>query len=438
MAKFKPTYGWSFVDYCRFLTDSVLSGRKRSPAVLVVGARQSGKSFLMKTIAKEENIHYATFDNLPTLASAGSDPVGFIRTIPKPVVLDEVQRVPGLFLPMKEDIDQNRIAGRYLLTGSANPLVVPKLGDSLAGRMLLYELYPLSQGEIEGRRETFIETVFSDQQDFHGVRLDKKELIERIARGGYPEVQGLKNHEERSEWADGYLSLILQKDIRDLAQIEGISQLPNLLLAVAAQVGSLLDYGNLAKDSGIPLTTLRRYFQLLHSLFIIHTLPAWSRNLKKRLVKSPKIFFVDTVILLQLLNLNEDRLVQSPKILGKAVENFVVLELLKQSTWHPQKIRLFQFHTDAHQEVDIILEHESGKVVGIEVKSSETVGIEDFRHLQFMKDAIGEDFLRGIVLYAGHQTLAFGPNLIAVPVSALWRKKCAFCQSISEDSPTSR
>lgn len=408
------------MEYHRFLTDNMLSGRKRSPAILLVGARQSGKSHLMKTIAKEEKIHYATFDNLPTLASAGNDPVGFIRSLPKPAILDEVQRVPEIFLPIKEDIDQNRISGRYLLTGSANPLVVPKLGDSLAGRMLIYELYPLSQGEILGKRENFLEIAFSDNPVFQTSHFNKRELIERISRGGYPEVQGLQNHEERSEWADGYLSLILQKDIRDLAQIEGMNQLPNLLITAAAQVGSLLDYGNLAKDSRIPMTTLRRYFQLLHSLFIIHTLPAWSRNIKKRIVKSPKIFFVDTVILLQLLNLNETRLEQSPKILGRAAENFIVLELLKQSTWHPKRIDLFQFHTEAHQEVDIVLEHESGKVIGVEVKSSETIGIEDFKHFRVMKEAVGDDFHRGIVLYAGNQTLSFGPDLLAVPISALW------------------
>lgn len=408
------------MEYRRFLTDKVLSGRKRSPAILVVGARQSGKSFLMKSIAKEENLHYATFDNLPTLAAANADPVGFIRAVGKPVILDEVQRVPELFLAIKEDIDQNRIAGRYCLTGSANPLVTPKMGDSLAGRMLLYELYPLSQGEILGREESFLEKVFSESPTFQAAPFTKHQLIERICRGGYPEVQGLKNHEERSEWADSYLSLILQKDIRDLAQIEGISQLPNLLLALAAQVGSLLDYGNLAKDSGIAMTTLRRYFQLLHSLFIVHTLPSWNRNLKKRLVKSPKIFFVDTLLLLQLLNLDEVRLEQNPRVLGRAAENFVILELLKQTTWHPKKINLFQFHTESHQEVDLILEHESGKVVGIEIKSSETVGIEDFKHFRMMKEAIGNDFLRGIVLYSGHQVHSFGPDLLALPISSLW------------------
>ncbi len=420
MVKFRPLGGEFTMEYHRSLTDKVLGGRKRSPAILLVGARQSGKSFLMKAIAKEENAHYATFDNLPTLAAASNDPVGFIRSVPKPVILDEVQRVPELFLPIKEDIDLHRIPGRYSLTGSANPLVVPKLGDSLAGRMLLYELYPLSQGEILGKKERFLEIAFSNNPIFPSSHFTKNDLVDRIIRGGYPEVQTLKNHEERSEWADGYLSLILQKDIRDLAQIEGIIQLPNLLIAIANQVGSLLDYGNLAKDSGIPMTTLRRYFQILHSLFIVHTLPSWSRNIKKRLVKSPKVFFVDTVILLQLLNLDEVRLAQSPRILGRAAENFVVLELLKQTTWHPKKINLFQFHTDTHQEVDIILEHESGKVVGIEVKSSETVGIEDFKHFRIMKESIGEDFLRGIVLYAGHQTLSFGPDLLAVPISALW------------------
>ena len=420
MVKFRPYGGWIEMEYHRWLTNKVLKGMSRSPAILLVGARQSGKSYLMKAVAKNKNIHYATFDNLPTLASASNDPVGFIRSIPKPTILDEIQRVPELFLPIKEDIDLHRIPGRYSLTGSANPLLVPKLGDSLAGRMLLYELYPLSQGEILGKAECFLDHVFSDRPAFRSSHFNKTELLERMIRGGYPEVQSLQNHEERSEWADGYLSLILQKDIKDLANIEGFHQLPNLVLAIAAQVGSLLNYGNLAKDAQIPMTTLRRYFQLLHSLFIVHTLPSWSRNIKKRLVKSPKIFFVDTVILFQLLNMDINRLRESPRVLGKATENFVILELLKQTTWHTQKVTLSHFHTETHQEVDIILEHESGKVVGIEVKSSETVGIEDFQHFKMMKEAIQDDFFRGIVLYAGNQILTFGPDLFALPISSLW------------------
>lgn len=396
---------------------------KRSPATLLTGVRQSGKSHLMKALAKERSAHYLTFDNLPTLVAAHHDPVGFIRNLTKSVILDEIQRVPELFLPIKEDIDEQRIAGRYALTGSANPLVVPKLGDSLAGRMLLYELYPLSQGEILGKKETFLEKVFSPKEEFpSSIPFSKRELIELLARGGYPEAQTLQNHEDRTEWANSYLSLVLQKDIQDLAHVEGLHQLPNLLLALSMRISSLLDYGNLAKSVSIPMTTLRRYFQLLHSLFILHTLPAWNKNLKKRLVKSPKIYFVDTLILLQLLNINASHLDQGLHLstFGKATENFVVLELLKQTTWSEKKVKLFHFHTENQQEIDLILEDENGDIVGIEVKSSETIRTDDFKHFQWLKEAAGDKFIRGIVLYAGHQTFPFGPNLMALPIASLW------------------
>lgn len=409
------------MKYHRSLTDKVLGGLSRSPAILLVGARQSGKSFLMKLIAKELAANYFTFDNLPTLASAREDPLGFIRTTPKPVILDEIQRVPELFLPIKEDIDMNRLAGRYSLTGSANPLVIPKLGDSLAGRMLLYELYPLSQGELIGKKENFLEKIFEKEFSFNfSTSFNKTHLIELVIRGGYPEMQEQASHEARSEWADAYLSLILQKDIQDLAKIEGLAQMPNLLITLATQVGTLLDFGNLAKGSSIPTTTLRRYFQLLQNLFIIHSLPAWNKNLKKRLVKSPKVYLVDSMILLQLLSFDASRLIKNPKILGSVTENFVILELLKQTTWSHKKIKLFHFHTESHQEIDIILEDENGKVVGLEIKSSETIGIEDFKHFRLLKEEAGSNFVRGIVLYAGHQTLSFGPDLIAMPISSLW------------------
>lgn len=409
------------MKYRRFLTDKILGGLERSPAVLLVGSRQTGKSFLMKEVGKERSAQYVTFDNLPTLAAAQHDPMGFVRNVPKPVILDEIQRVPELFLPIKEDIDNNRIAGRYTLTGSANPLVVPKLGDSLAGRMLLYELYPLSQGEIRGKRESFLEKAFAQESAFDfSIAFTKNDLMDCVIRGGYPEVLSLNNHEERAEWADAFLSLVLQKDIQDLAKIEGLSQLPHLLMTLAAQVGSLLDYGNLAKGASLPKTTFRRYFELLHSLFIIHTLPSWSRNLTKRLVKSPKVYFVDTLLLLHLLNFDIQRLIQNTQLMGKVAENFVILELLKQSTWNEKKVELFHFHTEGRHEIDIILENQQGKVVGIEVKCSETVGSEDFRHFHLLKESCGSDFVRGIVLYAGHQTLSFGPDLIAVPIAALW------------------
>lgn len=412
------------MEYYRFLTDRVLGGKKRSPVVLVVGARQSGKSFLMKVMSRSQNTQYTTFDNLPTLAAAQHDPIGFLKNLSKPIILDEIQRVPELFLAIKEDVDENRNPGRYTLTGSANPLMVPKLGDSLAGRMLLYKLYPLSQGEIQEKKENFLEAVFADefpiQTEFS---FSKSELIEKLCIGGYPEVQNLHNHEERSEWADAYLSLILQKDIQDLSRVEGLTQLPNLLVTLAAQIGSLLSYENLAKGSSIPKTTLRRYFQLLDSLFIVQTLPPWSRNIKKRLVKSPKVYFVDTLILLQLLNYDANRLRGDLNILGKATENFVYLELVKQTTWNTKKIKLFHFRTQSQAEIDLVLEDERGKIVGIEVKSSETVSADDFKHFHHLKEAAGKDFLRGIVLYAGQKILPFGKDLIALPISALWDAK---------------
>lgn len=407
--------------YHRSLEDKVLKGIKRSPAILLVGPRQSGKSFLMKAIAKEQAFHYLTFDNVPTLAAARHDPVGFINSVNKPVIFDEVQRAPELFLPIKADIDENRVPGRYALTGSANPLVVPKLGDSLAGRMLLYELYPLSQGEISGRKERFIEHAFAPDLDLSSsIAFSKPELIERIVRGGFPEMQKFSGEQERSEWVDSYLSLALQKDVQDLAKVEGLSQLPNLLVTLAGRIGSMTNYADLSAGSSIPMTTLRRYLQLLHSLFLLRTLPAWSRNLNKRLVKSPKTYFVDTAILLQLMNFNAARLNQTPKILGTAAENFVVLELLKQASWSDKKVRLFHFRNNLQKEIDLVLEDEMGKIVGIEIKSSETVRPDDFANFRHLKEAAGDSFHRGIVLYCGSQSLPFGPDQAALPIASLW------------------
>ena len=408
----------------RNLFSRVVSSLENSPVVLLVGPRQSGKTSLITKITQENEYDFISFDNITIQAAALEDPVGFLSARKKPVIIDEVQRVPEIFLPIKVDVDQNRsLNGRYGLTGSVNPLLVPKLGDSLAGRMLLLQLWPLSQGELEGTQETFLNRVFDEDFGYSRmVSFSKKDLLHRVCLGGFPGMHAAKSEAHRRDWCNSYLSLVTQKDVRELAQIEGFTALPKLLQVIATRVGSTINYSDVANTTDIPLTSLRRYMQLLHSLFLVHSIPAWSRNLGKRLSKANKAYFIDTGVLLHTLDFNEERLEQTPSLLGGIAENFVVNELCKQASWNASKnIKIFYCRmSDNRSEVDIVLEDERGRVVGIEVKTSETVRSDDCKHLKQLQQLVGSDFVRGIVLYAGNEKLPFGSGMWAVPISDLW------------------
>lgn len=392
-----------------------------SPVVLLTGARQTGKSTLMATIAQAFNYSSYTFDSLTTFASAKSDPVGFITSIPKPAILDEVQRIPEIFLPIKHDVDQHRQPGRFALTGSANPLLIPQLGDTLAGRMSILELYPLSQGELKGIFDDFIDLVLSKKQP-DIITIAKQELTEKIMIGGYPTVQSI-NGEQRNLWFDNYITAILKREITELAKIEGIVEFPQLLRLLATRAGSILNVSEISRTSTLVNTTLRRYLALLQTVFMIYFLPAWSINLGKRLVKSPKLYLADTGLLSHLLGINQERLLIDTTLMGSLLENFVLNELKKQATWSRKRVQFYYYRTVDGIEVDIVIEDQAGNIVGIEVKASETVTASDFKGLKHMQEAYKARFVQGIVLYTGSENIPFGKNLFALPIASLWAEQ---------------
>lgn len=395
---------------------------KRSPIVLLNGARQVGKSTLALEFLKEGNFNYLTFDDETVYLAAKSDPSGFIQSLQKPVIIDEVQRVPEIFLPIKIDVDQNRVAGRYLLTGSANPLLIPRLGDSLAGRMEIVDLMPLSQGEISGITETFIDTAFSDQHFKCPKKiLSKNELYHKILVGGYPSVQG-KDEEEVEAWMRAYINLLLQRDIKDLAQIEKLTDLPNLLKILAFRASNLLNVAEVSRECKMVATTVHRYIALLETIFIISLQKSWHTNLGLRFIKSPKVFLIDSGLLTYLLGINMERALTDSVQMGKALENFIVSEFKKQSTWSKTRPDLYHFRTFEGKEVDIVLENRAGQIVGIEIKSSASVNAHAFKGLKFLQEKVPDKFVKGIVFYGGSKCVPFGKNMFALPINTLWRQ----------------
>ena len=392
----------------------------RSPVVLLNGARQVGKSTLVSEFIKSKGYQYLTFDDELIYLSAKNDPADFIANLPKPIILDEVQRVPEIFLPIKIDVDKNREAGRYLLTGSANPLLIPKLGDSLAGRMEVIDLMPLSQGEILGIKDSFVDLVFTDKLIINPIEsLSKKNLYKKIITGGYPSVQNVDVEAEEA-WMRSYLNLILQRDIKDLAQIEKIADLPNILKLLAHRAANLLNVAELSRDAKMVAQTLHRYISLLQTIFLINLQQPWSSNLSLRFIKSPKIYLLDSGLLFYLLGLNLQR-VDDEFQTGKILENFVVSELRKQITWSKIKPQLYHFRTASGEEVDVILEDRAGNVVGIEVKNSQKVTAQDLKGLKILKEKVGKKFIKGIVLYTGSSVVPLEEKLFAVPINALWQ-----------------
>ncbi len=418
----------------RHATPALLDGLRDTPVVYLQGARQTGKSTLARAIAERRHpARYVTLDTVAALAAATSDPEGFVAGLERPVVIDEVQRAPALALAIKAAVDADRRAGQFLLTGSAGVQALPRLSESLAGRMELHTLWPFSQGELRGVRETFIDRMFAASlavpdappetratPDTEGAPETQADLIERICRGGYPEAQARESRTRRGAWFDAYVDAILQRDVRELANIERLSEIPRLLALLASRVAQPLSFADLARTLAIPQTTLKRYMALMETTFLVRLLPAWSSNLGKRLAKAPKLMLADTGLLAHMLGVDAGRLRHDRTLLGHVLENFAAMELTKQLGWSETPCRLFHFRTPAGAEVDLVLEDRAGRLVGIEVKAAAAVQRRDFRGLETLAALAGERFIRGVLLFTGTTAVPFGPKLHALPVSQVW------------------
>jgi predicted AAA+ superfamily ATPase len=395
-----------------------------TPVVLLNGARQTGKSTLVQALAQTPGTarRYLTLDDRVVLAAAKADPAGFIAGLQGPVVLDEIQRAPELFLDIKAAVDRDRTPGCFLLTGSANVLLLPQLADSLAGRMETVHLWPLSGAERAGQPHlNLADVLFSAPWSaFQVPPCDRDALIATLLQGGYPEAVARSHPKRRGAWFDAYLDTLMQRDVRELAQLEQLTALPHLLQLLATRSATLLNLAELARASGLSQTTLKRYFALLETLFLVHRVPAWARNPGKRLVKAPKVFLPDTGLLSWLLHHSADGLRALPGLPGALVETHVAAELLKHLSFSTLGLQLYHYRTQSDIEVDFVLEDRAGRLMGIEVKASATVDASAFKGLRHLQDTEGDSFQRGVVLYAGREVVPFGPQLWAVPLS-LWQ-----------------
>jgi predicted AAA+ superfamily ATPase len=387
--------------------------------VLVNGARQSGKSTLVTQIASARGAEWRSLDRAATRQAAAFDPTEFVAGADS-MVIDEVQRVPELLLAIKESVDADPRPGRFLLTGSARVLSMRGLPDALPGRMETIELWPLSQGEIDGKPDGFVDAIFALGPEMrHTTEEGRPSYIDRVVRGGFPEAVA-RTATRRERFLDSYVADLINRDVTQLSEIERGPEMRALTRLVAARSGQLLVPGALGNELGLPQPTIQRYLGLLEEVFLIKRIPAWSRNLSSRAVRTSKVAMVDSGIAANLLDLDASRLRQPTSALGPLLEGFVAMELARQLTWCQQRAELYHYRTKDQVEVDIVLENRRGQVVAIDVKAASTVKAEDFRGLRHLADRLDGDLLIGAVLYTGQQTLPFGPHFRAIPISALW------------------
>jgi len=405
--------------YPRLAAERLDIALRDSPAVLIHGPRQCGKTTLATT-KTADGFRYLTFDDEVVRQAAVSDPVGFVAGLPEQVILDEVQRIPELFTGLKKTIDEHRVPGRFILTGSTNVLLLPKLADSLAGRMEVLRLHPLAQCELAGAPASFLERLF--EADFPlatGVRTAEG-ITARIIAGGYPAALARLSAQRQSAWYRDYLETMIQRDVRDLARIASLNSLPRLLKLAAAQTARLINVSELAAPLQVSRPTIRDYITLLERVFLLDELPAWHSNRRKRLLKTPKLHVGDSGLACALLGLDADGLWQDRSLLGRLLETFVFQELRRQASGSDRPVEFFHFRDRDGYEVDIVLDSGSAGVVGVEVKAGATVRQSDFKGLKVLRQAAGRRFVAGLVCYDGEATLGFGEHLYAVPYRYLW------------------
>jgi predicted AAA+ superfamily ATPase len=402
----------------------VLEALQDTRIVVIQGARQVGKTTMVREVVEERGGRLLTFDDDLTLTNAKADPIGFLSQNPDGLLaIDEIQRAPEMVLALKYVVDRDTRAGRFLVTGSADLLRLPAAQDSLAGRTERIELHGFSQGELSGHRESFIDRLFSgDLFASHRSSLTRFDYLERAISGGYPEALARTPGRRRHEWMDSYLAQIVERDAPDISGIRRIPDLPLVLQVLAARNSEELNVADIAKETGIPANSLDRILDLLEILYLIQRIPAWSTNLTKRAVSRPKVSLLDTGLAARLMNVSPAGAGPDAygELAGHLLEGFVAGELRKQRAWAEESIRIGHFRDRAGAEVDLILETQDGRVAALEIKSTSRPTGKDAKWLAQMRDKLGKRFVGGLILHTGMTAAPFGDRIAAVPMDVLW------------------
>ena len=404
--------------YPRFVERRAEEALADTPVVLIVGPRRAGKTTLARKMA-EEGRTYITLDDRTVLDAALSDPNGFIRGLDR-AIIDEIQRAPDVLLAIKRSVDEDRRPGRFLLTGSANVMTLPRVADSLAGRIETIRMLPLARAEIAGTAPTFLERLFEGRLEGERQAVIGDDLVRLALLGGFPEAIERESERRRQAWARSYLTSVLTRDLRDIAEIERVAELPKFVRLLAEYSGRLVNYSQFGSEIDVSHKTGQRYVALLEQVFLVSTLQPWYTNALKRIVKTPKLHFLDSGLLAAVRGLSFDRVRADRSELGALLESFVFSEVLKLMTASDLQLAAYHFRDRQMREVDIVLERDDGRIAGIEVKAAATVTSGDFAGLRTLAEACKERFACGVVLYDSADFVPFGDKLAAAPLSCLW------------------
>lgn len=389
----------------------------------IVGPRQSGKSTLARSlVADRPEAVYVSLDDRRVRAAAEEDPHGFVADRPGLLVVDEVQRVPDLLLAIKSVVDLDPRPGQFLVTGSSQLSANRRVSETLAGRIERFELWPFSQGELTGGRETFLDQLLTATVVERVSSMTKRDYLTVASTGGYPEVIR-REPDRRATWFDAYVETVVEREGPTISASPRTGDLPRLLRLAAARQATVLNVADLARDARVPERSVYRYLDVLEAVFLIRRIPAWSPNLAQREVRAPKIVVTDPGLAAALRGLDVDALAR-PEVAqgadGAVLEGFVLTELIRQLSWSAHRARLLHYRDRQLAEIDAVVETPDGRVAGIEVKAGADIGRRDVRHLAKLRDRLGSRFLAGVVLHTGPTPLPLGDRLLAVPISALW------------------
>jgi uncharacterized protein len=402
----------------RFATRRIHAAMADTPAVLVNGPRQCGKTTLVQALAMPSR-PYLTLDDPTTLAAATSDPVQFLRGLDG-AIIDEVQRAPALLRTLKLLIDQDRRPGRFILTGSADLLALPTVAESLAGRMEVITLLPLSWPERLRAVSVFLPRAFDGKLAGPAQPLGGSDLVDRVLEGGYPEMIQRSDPQRRRAWARAYVNGILQRDVRDLGEVSRLDAMPRLLRMLAAHATQLTNFSGLGAPIMLDDKTTRRYTGLLEQCFLVRRVEPWFSNDLKRLVKTPKTHFLDAGLLAALRGVGAPAIARDRTAFGPLLETWVFAELLKLVHETDDDLRLAFHRTRDGEEVDFVIEHPDGGLIAIEVKAAASASAADFKGLRHLQQACGDALRLGVLLYDGDTAVPFGPRLWAAPFGHLF------------------
>ena len=408
----------STILYSRLIKARIVEALADTPVVLVAGPRQAGKTTLVRQMATQ-GMRYLTLDDELTLLSARADPVGMVRSLDR-AIIDEIQRAPQLLLAIKKSIDEDRRPGRFLLTGSANLMALPTAADSLAGRMETLTLLPLSQSELCGNTANWIDAAFAGRLLNVAMPVVGVALVEAVLRGGYPEAISRRDSRRRVVWTRQYIDAIIQRDVRDVASIDKLDQLPRFLRSLAQVSGQMCNYTQLGGQVGLDSKTAARYIGVFEQMYLLRRVEVWARNRLKRVVKTPKLQFIDAGLLATLLDLDPAEVQQDRSRFGNVLETFAYSELLKHITTAADDYRVLYYRDFDLFEVDVVIENAAGQLIGVEIKASATVNAGDLHGLKKLASVAGGQFKMGVLLYDGIETLPLGDHLWAAPLSTLW------------------